>query len=42
MTPKRPMSEVFVSDVFDDGLVVMRLSEAHRLAELNDALELSY
>jgi hypothetical protein len=27
--------------VFDDGLVVMRLSEAHRLAELNDALELS-
>jgi hypothetical protein len=42
MTPKRPMSEVFVSGVFDDGLVVMPLSEAHRLAELNDALELLY
>jgi hypothetical protein len=35
------MSEVFVCDVCDDGLVVMPLREAQRLAKLNEALELS-
>jgi hypothetical protein len=36
-----PPRTVFVLDVFDDGLVVMPLDEARRLAALNDALEVS-
>jgi hypothetical protein len=36
-----PMSSAFVFDTFDDSLVVMPISEARRLAALNDALETS-
>ena len=35
------MNERFVLDVFDDGLVVIPIGEARRLAAVNDALERS-
>jgi hypothetical protein len=35
------MTDGFVFDVFDDGLIVISLDEALRLAALNDALEIS-
>lgn len=35
------MCDTFIFDAFDDGLVVMPISEARRLAALNDALESS-